>query len=96
MQIVRLSFVKGASNKEYFFDRVYDEEKSPQVNCDEALAFMSNIIKSGEPIACMKYTGNKEKTIVPVILNSRAIDEFTITSVKIYKATEELPNGPTQ
>jgi hypothetical protein len=91
MKIVRVKFSIGASNKEYFIDRAYDEQKEDQANCDDTLGFFIGAIKDGDALAVMKELQKKAQ---PVILNLRNIVEINILNVAVYqtKSQEQISN----
>jgi hypothetical protein len=96
MKIVRVVFTVGASNKEYFMDRPYNEQKNDQVNCDDTLGFLIGSMKDGDAIAVMKEI---QKRAQPVLLNLRNITEISVLNVAVYQTkadVTETPNDPAQ
>lgn len=99
MKIVRVVFSLGASNKEYFMDRPYDELKDDQVNCDSTLGFLIGSMKDGDAVAVMKEV---QKKVQPVLLNLKLIPEINVLNVAVYQtkpaatAENELPFPPPQ
>jgi hypothetical protein len=82
MKIVRVTFLIGASNKEYFMDRPYNDQKNDQVNCDDTLGFLIGSMKDGDAVAVMKQV---QKQAQPVIINLRNISEISVTNVAVYQ-----------
>jgi hypothetical protein len=95
MKIVRITFSLGASNKEYFMDRPYDEQKEDQTNCDNALGFLIGSVKDGDAIAIMKENNKKAQ---PVLLNLKNVVEINILNVAVYqtKPVEQQPPVPAE
>jgi hypothetical protein len=82
-KIVRVSFSLNGSDKEYFMDRMYNEEKDDQTNCDESLAYLVNAVKEGEAIAIMKES--RQKPHQPVLINLKNVMEINILNVAVYQ-----------
>ena len=103
MKIVRV--VIAISSSKFYFDRPYDEKFDKQVNCNDALTFLSNQIESKKSLAVMamgqglqRSTPNGDITIdpfykaQPAILNLNNISLVIIENVGVYDLKEESTN----
>ena len=102
-KIVRTHFL--CHNVAFFFDRSYDEKRSDQQNCDDALNFVANLVEQKKAMAVMQVvpmrTHNKEtgedgtaNLNQPALINFANVLFITITNVAVYELDkqEQKPN----
>jgi hypothetical protein len=86
MKIVRVVFKVDYSTIEYYFDRVYDPEKTDQQNCDDVINVCVETLKNKEPLVAVKYVADKK--VKPVIINSAVLKEMLLERVSVYTADD--------
>lgn len=89
-KIVRLQVSFDGKAPVFYIDNAFDAEKSNQENCDNALAFLVNAIKSGEVLAFTEVSGDQH---TPAIIALSRIAYVLIHSAKVYELKEDAVQG---
>lgn len=87
-KIVRLQVGIDGRQIPFFFDREFEDDKTNQENCDNALAFLVSAMRNKDVLAFTEINGDRN---VPAIINLATVTVVLIQSAKVY----ELKNNDT-
>jgi hypothetical protein len=87
MKVVRLFFNYG--DNDYFLDKIYEEGKDDQTNCDNTLKFITDAMTEKRTIAVMMGTVESAK---PSLINLSLVPSIVILNVAVYDVVKEAKN----